>query len=193
MTITADHPTMWSSMPGWGIAADLIPPELITARRLKAVRKLIAAGAVALVLVGTGGYYVASRENATAASDLASVQDETSRLHAESRLYSAVVSIQGSVSQVRTQIAHVMGGDVDLAALMDALHNNLPTTMTIDEEAIVISTAGVAGAAGDMPGSGLDTSGLPRIGTITMTGTRQSLNDERVAQSSFRRRCRMTK
>ena len=30
MTITAERPTLWSAMPGWGIAADLTPRELLT-------------------------------------------------------------------------------------------------------------------------------------------------------------------
>jgi len=177
MTITAERPANFRSMPGWGIAADLIPPELINARRLKALRKLLAAGVVALVAVCAGGFYLAARENAAAAADLAVVEEQTAQLEEVGRGYSDVVLIQGSVRQIQSQIAQVMGGDVDLAALMGALQSNLPTTMTIDQEAIAISTAGVAGAASATPGSGLDTSGLPRIGTITMSGTGQTLDD----------------
>jgi type IV pilus assembly protein PilN len=176
MTITAERPANFRSMPGWGIAADLIPPELISARRLKALRKLLAAGVVALVAVCAAGFYLAARENAAAAADLASVEEQTAQLEEVGRGYSDVVLIQGSVTQIQSQIAQVMGGDVDLAALMGALQSNLPTTMTIEAEAIVISSAGVAGAAG-ATGSGLDTSGLPRIGTITMSGTGQTLDD----------------
>lgn len=176
MTITAEQPTLWSSMPGWGIAADLIPPELVNARRLTMLRKLMTAGVVALLAVGAGGYYLAVRESTSATADLASVRDRTAELEEVGRGYSDVVSIQGSVSQVRAQIAEVMSGDVDLAALMGTLHSNLPTTMTIDQEAIMISTAGVAGTTAAIPGS-LDTSGLPRIGTISMSGTGQNLDD----------------
>ncbi len=70
-----------------------------------------------------------------------------------------------------------MGGDVDLAALMGELRSNLPATMTISEETITISTAGVAGADSSAAAGGLDTSGLPRIGTITISGTGQTLDD----------------
>ena len=37
---------LWSTMPGWGIVADLTPPELIASRRLRLLRKLLIAGAV---------------------------------------------------------------------------------------------------------------------------------------------------
>jgi hypothetical protein len=177
MTITAERPALWSAMPGWGIAADLIPPELINARQLKVLRKLMAAAVVALLAVCAGGYYLAARENSSASSDLASVQDRTAQLLGEGRGYADVVAIQGSVRQVQTQIAQVMSADVDLAALMGELRSNLPETMTISQEAITISTAGVAGAASIAAGSGLDTSGLPRIGTITMSGTGHTLDD----------------
>jgi hypothetical protein len=174
---TIEQPTLWSSTPGWGIAADLTPPELINSRQLKVLRKLMALGMVALLAVCAGGYYVAMRENSVASADLVSVQDRTLQLQGVGRGYSDVVAIQGSVTQVQTQIALVMGGDVDLVELMDTLHSSLPPTMTIEQEAITISTAGVAGAAGAAPTGGLDTSGLARIGTITMSGTGQSIND----------------
>jgi hypothetical protein len=176
MTVTVEQPTLWSSMPGWGIAADLIPPELVKARRLKVLRKLLAAGIVALLAIGAGGQYLAARESASAAADLASAQERTAELQGVGLGYSDVVEIQGSVSQIKTQIAEVMSADVDLVALMGQLQSSLPTTMTIDREAIMISRAGVAGAAAATPGS-LDTSGLPRIGTITISGTGQNIDD----------------
>ena len=49
--------------------------------------------------------------------------------------------------------------------------------MTISQESITISIAAVAGGASATPSGGLDTSGLPRIGTIRLTGTGQTLND----------------
>jgi hypothetical protein len=176
-TVTAERPALWSSIPGWGIAADLIPPELINARHVKVLRKLIAAGLVALLAICGGGYYLAARENSSASADLASVQDQTGQLQAAGRRYSGVLSIQGSVRQIKIQIAQVMGADVDLVGLMGELRRNLPNTMTITQEAITISTAGVVSASGIAVGSGLDTSGLPRIGTITMTGTGRTLDD----------------
>lgn len=175
MTVTAERPALWSAMPGWGIAADLIPPELINARRLKVLRRLMAVGVV-LLLIGCGaGYYLAARENLSAASDLGAIQDQTLELQKEGRGYADVVAIQGSVNQVRAQIAQVMKGDVDLVALIGAIQTNLPTTMTISQESITISTSAVAG--GTATGAGLDTSGLPRIGTISLNGTGQTLDD----------------
>ena len=52
MTTMATPQQIWNTMPGWGIVADLTPPELIATRRLRLLRKLLAAGlSVLLVLL----------------------------------------------------------------------------------------------------------------------------------------------
>ncbi len=180
MTATLEQPapaTLWSSMPGWGIAADLIPPELINGRRLKVLRRLLAAGLLVLLVACAAGYYLSVRENSTASSELTTVQFETSQLQREGRSYAGIVTIQGAVSKVQTQIAGLMVGDVDLVGLTEKIQSSLPKTMTISQEAITVSTAGVAAAGAGGAAGVLDTSGLPRIGTITMGGTGQTLND----------------
>jgi hypothetical protein len=177
MTVTVKQPELVSAMPGWSIAADLIPPELINARRLRVLRKLMAAGVFLLLMLCAVGYYLAAQQNSNASSELATIQDRTAQLVGAGSGYADVVLIQGSVRQVQTQIGQLMGGDVDLAALMGELRSNLPATMGITEETITISTAGVASADSSAAAGSLDTSGLPRIGTITISGTGQSLDD----------------
>jgi hypothetical protein len=169
--------TLWTTMPGWCTAADLTPPELINSRRLTVLRKQMVVGVVVLLGICAGGYYLASRDNGAAADQLVAAQNRTLQLQQAGRSYAGVVQIQGSVTLVQTQIATVMGGDVDLVALMGQLESNLPKTMTIGQESIVISPAGVAAGAGSAAGAGLDTSGLPRIGSITLSGTGKTLDD----------------
>ncbi len=177
MTLTEERPAVRDSPPGWDIAANLMPPELATARQLKAIQRLIAAGLLVLLVIGAGGYYLAASENSSASADLAAVADRTTQLQAENRSYADVVAIQAAVRQIRDRIGQLLGGDVDVAALMGELQAALPETMTIDQETITISPAGVAGADSGTATGGLDTSGLPRIGTVTITGTGQTLDD----------------
>lgn len=176
-TIVAERPALWNSLPGWGIAADLTPPELINSRQLKILRKLMAAGVVLLLLICAGGYYLATRDKADTAVELDAAQSRTKELQRVGDSYSSVVAIQGSVTQVQAQVAQVMNSDVDLVALLVVLESNLPDTMVIEQESITINTVGVVGATAVPAGSSLDTSGLPRIGTITMSGTGQALDD----------------
>jgi hypothetical protein len=157
-------------MPGWGIAADLTPPELINSRELKKLRKWIGAGLVVLLLACTGGYLAASRQNHAAAADLAEVNAQTFQLQAGVRKYASVTQIQGNVTQIQAQIATLMGGDVDLVAVMGRIHSGLPAKMTISSEAVTISLAAAAAPAGTAAASAT-------IGTVTIAGTGRALDD----------------
>lgn len=162
------RPALWTAMPGWGIAADLTPPELRKARQIAVMRTWMAAGLAALILVCGGGYYLAVRQNDAVAADLAVASNRTLELQAVGRSYSDVVSIQNRISEVDRQVAQAMASDVDLVALMDALQSNLPATMTIAQQAITLTPAVAADAT---------VAGPARIGSITMSGTGTTLDD----------------
>lgn len=170
-TAAVARPPLWTVMPGWGIAADLTPPELVKARQIAVLRRWIAVGILAILLVCGGGYYLALRANTDAEAKLTEAANRTLELQAIGRSYADVVSIQNKITEIDGQITEVMAADVDLVALMDQLQTTLPATMTISQQAITISTAGTATAAG------LDGSGATRIGTITMSGTGQTIDD----------------
>jgi hypothetical protein len=171
MTTSAPPAQLWSTMPGWGIAANLTPPELINARELKTLRKWLAAGLVVLLLACVGGYLLAARKHSAASAELDQVQAQTTDLQAGVRKYAAVTQIQGSVTQVQTQIAALMASDVDLVALLGRLRSALPATMTISSEAVNISQAGAAAQAG----SGASTAST--VGTVSLSGTGRALNN----------------
>ena len=61
MTTHAQPNQPWNGMPGWGIVADLTPPELIASRHLKVLRKWIVLGLVVLVLACVAGYVSTAR------------------------------------------------------------------------------------------------------------------------------------
>jgi hypothetical protein len=163
---------LWSTMPGWGIAADLTPPELINSRELKTLRKWIGAGLVVLLLACTGGYLAASRQNHAAAADLATVNAETVQLQSGVGKYATVTQIQGNVSQIQAQIATLMSGDVDLVTLMGRIRRALPAPMAISNETVTIILAAAAAApAGTVPPA------LASIGTVTIAGTGSALDN----------------
>jgi hypothetical protein len=180
VTSTAlSRPTeLWNAMPGWGIVADLTPPELTNSRQLKVLRKLLATALVALLVLCLAGYVLASRKQSAAASALASVQARTTLLTSDAGTYAGITRIQGTMKEVQTKIATLMGGDVDLATLIARIRSSLPTTMTIKQESITLSLAAVASAgAANSASGGLDTSGRAHIGTISLSGTGRTLDD----------------
>lgn len=167
---------LWSTRPGWGIAADLIPPELINSRQLTLLRKLMVGGLALLLLICAGGYYLAKRQNTAASAASETVAARTLQLRNDARQYANVTRIQGTVAQVQGQVATLMTGDVDLVALLKSLRTSLPAPMTINQESVTITPATLTAAAAGS-GTGLDTSGLARIGTITLGGTGRALTD----------------
>ena len=167
--------TLWSTLPGWGIAADLIPPELVNARQLTFLRKLMAAALAVLLVLCAAGYYLARRQNSAASAANATVSAQTTKLQneAKSKQYRDVTKMQSTVTQVDSQIATLMAGDVDVVELLQHLRTSLPSSMKINQESITITPAAIAGGAG----SGLDTSGLARIGTVSLGGSGVALTD----------------
>ncbi|MEP7177620.1 MAG: hypothetical protein ABI775_00880, partial [Pseudonocardiales bacterium] len=114
---------VWSSMPGWGIVADLTPPELIKSRELKVLRKLIVTILVALLVLCVGGYAIAARKHSAAAASLRDVQARTGALNAQTDKYAGVTRLKGTVTEVQNQIAALMAGDVDLAKLIGQIRS----------------------------------------------------------------------
>ena len=168
MTTSAPPAQLWSTMPGWGIAADLTPPELINAREIQSLRKWLAAALVLLLVACAGGYVAASVRHSAADSALNRVQSQTTQLQAGVRTYAGVTQIQGDVTQIQAQIATLMGSDIDLVKLMGWFRSALPAPMTIGSEAITVTPNG---------GSTTSTSGLATIAAVTISGTGRALDN----------------
>jgi hypothetical protein len=167
---------LWSTMPGWGIVANLIPPELLQARRARALRKLMTAVlCLLLVLAGAGTSYAMYRSH-EAAQSLAAEQSRTSQLVVEQNRYGDVTRIQGDVAQVRTQLATLMGMDVDAARLIVNVVGQLPAGASVTQLALTIAEP-TPTAANNNGAAVLDTSGQPHIGTVTISGEAHTVSD----------------
>ncbi|HEX8303928.1 MAG TPA: hypothetical protein VF612_03550 [Jatrophihabitans sp.] len=170
---------LWSTMPGWGIVANLIPPEVLHARRVRAVRKLVAYALCVLVLMAGVGYGLAWYRSQQAADALAAEQSRTSQLLAQQKRYADVTLLQGSVAGVRTELSQLLATDVDMPVLMAAIITRLPARASISQLAVTMSAPeGAKATAGQATGSGtLDTSGRPHIGLISITGQAARVSD----------------
>ena len=171
------HP---GSMPGWHVVADLTPPELIAARRLKVVRLLVLIVVVIVAAACGGGYYLARQQAAAAAADLEAAQATSTTLQAQQRSFAGVTALQGTLDAVRSQIATLLAGDVDFAKLLGDIGAALPPGMTIDQAAVTITLPTATGRSGSADAGGasaLDASGVTHIGTVTLAGTGQTLED----------------
>jgi hypothetical protein len=169
---------LWSTMPGWGIVANLIPPEVLQARRVRAVRKLVAYALCVLVLIAALGYTLAWYRSQQAADDLAAEQGRTSQLLAQQKRYADVTLLQGSVAGVRTQLSNLLSSDVDASALMTSILNQLPPGATVTQLSLTMSApTGKQLAARPTGSASLDTSGRAPIGLISLTGQAVRVSD----------------
>jgi hypothetical protein len=180
MTATLERPQggapVWSSMPGWTIVGDLTPPELINARRLHTLRRLIFVGLGIVVVLCAVAYGYAMIQHSRATDDLDSASAQTTQLQLETNKYSGITRIESTVAGVKAQIASVMLNDVDTAGLVARLRKALPGTMSIESLNINITGASAtANAAGSS--SSLDLSGNAIIGAVTISGSGQHLSD----------------
>ena len=170
---------LWSTMPGWGIVANLIPPEVLQARRVRAVRKLVAYGLCVLLVIAAVGYGFAWYRSRQAAEVLAAEQSRTSQLLAQQKRYADVTLLQGSVAGVRTQLSQLLASDVDVSAVVAAILLQLPPGTSVTQLAVTMSPpAGGPTTGTPTSGSGaLDTSGRRHIGLVTITGQAPRVSD----------------
>lgn len=181
--VPAPGPNLWDVVPGWGIAADLTPPELITRRHLRVVRRRVVVGLVVLLVLCGLGYAAAMLRSSDAQAALADEQTRTSALQVESRQYADVTQVQGQIILSQQQVARLMAQDVDLGALLGALRAQLPAGMTVDQVSATVDVvepgaAGAAGAAGaTATGVTLDSTGATIVGQVTIQGSATSLDE----------------
>jgi hypothetical protein len=170
---------LWSTMPGWGIVANLIPPEVLQARRVRAVRKVMAYALCVLILLAGAGYSFAWYRSQQAADALSAEQSRTSQLLVQQKRYADVTLLQGSVAGVRTELSHLLAGDVDMSVLVASILTQLPAGATVSQLAVTMSAPGGKQATANLAsGTGsLDTSGHPHIGLISITGQAARVSD----------------
>ncbi|HET6878335.1 MAG TPA: hypothetical protein VFH38_12455 [Jatrophihabitans sp.] len=166
---------LWSTMPGWGIVADLLPPEVVAARRVRGIRKVVAYVVLAIVLLAGAGYGYAYWQVHKASTALTAAQAQTATLAAEQQKYDVVVQVQGETQHVQSELGTLLTGDVDLSHLVAAVVQRSPVPSGITS--IQVTLTGAAGAAAAPTGAdALDMSGHQHIGTITLSGVARTLD-----------------
>ncbi|MGX7680785.1 hypothetical protein ACSMXN_18010 [Jatrophihabitans sp. DSM 45814] len=176
MTVVLEGRDLWSTMPGWGIVANLLPPEVTQARRVRVIRRMVIIVLGGVLVLCLAVYGMAKVGSHSAQSKLSAAQAQTLQLQIEQRKYSGVTAIQGQVSQVQNQVATLLGNDIEFPKLIAGIRAKLPLGMTIDQLGVTlqVSTNASGGTGANAP---LDSSGHKHIGTVTLSGTGHRLTD----------------
>jgi hypothetical protein len=166
-------------MPGWGIFADLMPPEVLASRRAKVIRQRVTIGLSVIVVLVLALFALSMIQKRSAQNQLNTAQDETVQLQNSLKQYSDVITIQGTVSQVQTQVATLLQADIDFPKLLASLQSALPKTVAISQMNVTIfaPTPGTTGGGGAVPGGTLDSGVATHIGSVTLTGVAARLTD----------------
>jgi hypothetical protein len=151
------------------ISADLLPEEVVAARRGRRTRGWVLA-VVGVVVLALGGWYlIADHSTSEANADLEAVNSQQARLQRQQTTYADVVDVQAETVTISKQLRTLFANDLQWAALIDRLRTaGTDSEVTVDSITANLNADGGNGSASSTLPS---TSGEKAIGTITITGS----------------------
>jgi hypothetical protein len=174
MTTTVERQRGTGKPPGWGIHADLLPPEVLSSRRLKAVRRSVVTVCAAFIALMVLLYPLAMYKNHKAATERDEQLAAQSALVAQKASYANVTSLVAQINQVAGQVSQLMVADVDVPDLLRTIRVIAPPETTLTGLQLTVESTGASAALAGPAGSSLDTSGQAPIGAVTINGTSAS-------------------
>ncbi|MBL8928724.1 MAG: PilN domain-containing protein [Kineosporiaceae bacterium] len=156
----------WATVP----RVNLLPPEIIEARRFRRVQRLLGATVLGVVLLGLLGTFWAQHQVGTARAELAVVEARTQQLRAQEAQYAEVPTVRAQVDAARSARAVAMATDVLWYRFLDELSVATPPTVWWDTVDVALLEEGATPAVTDA----LAASG---IGQVSVTGTAKAYPD----------------
>ncbi|MGC9669229.1 PilN domain-containing protein [Planosporangium sp. 12N6] len=153
------------------ISADLLPPEIVEARRAHRVRRIVLSILVGFTALLAGWYALASYQTAVARDDLRIAQGDVQRLSRQQKDFADLVRTQAESQTVNAQLANLLTGDLRWSRLLEALREQAPAQVRLGSVAGTFTGDGAAGSAAARP---LNASPDKLVGAVTITGTADS-------------------
>jgi Tfp pilus assembly protein PilN len=151
------------------IAADLLPLEIVDARRDRRVRRMVLAALAAFVAVLAAWYALTNYQTGQARDALTSAEDAGQAVQRQQRAFAEVVSIQAESRVTREQLASLFATDLRWTRLLGAVESAAPdgVVLTGVSTTITQSSAATGGvAAVTLP----NTTGDKLVGTVAVSG-----------------------
>ena len=152
------------------IRANLLPDEVIAARRLSKLKRRLGIAIAAIVVFLAAVYAYSWWQTNNAQDDLASVQFDTQNMTAKVQNFGPLVDAQAKTAQIQAQLKESMTNDLQWSKLMATLNESAGSSVQITSFAAQITAGGAAGAVAADPNP-LNTSGLVVVGNLNLTGT----------------------
>ncbi|MHA3703644.1 hypothetical protein ACXR2U_15820 [Jatrophihabitans sp. YIM 134969] len=161
--------------PGGRVVAvrvNLLPGEILDARRGHRVRRAGVAVLALLAVVLGALVFVVRADVASTRSDLAAADSLTAHLRAQQGRYADVVALQDQVTEAVGRLNRLTAGDLDWAPLLTAVVAAAPRGVVVAQLQATTADPAAAGSAGGAPGGGGTTAGptpVP-VGVLTLSG-----------------------
>jgi len=154
------------------IRANLMPDEVLIARRTEVLRRHILiglAGVLALLIAWYGFTWLSTKSSE---NDLEDATHRTAALQAQQNKFAPLVAVQGQASTIQSQLHNLMAGDVQWRTMLANLRAKAGAGVQVTNVTSTLSVGGVGVTAGATTGPGLlNVSGKQAIGTLTVQGT----------------------
>ena len=109
MTITMERASTWETRPGWGIAVDLTPGEIVQARQVRSHKRLIVAGLVLVLVAVRRRLRQTLLDKADAQDDYDNAQATTTTLQSQATQYADITTMQATDRPGRDPGRHADG------------------------------------------------------------------------------------
>lgn len=158
----------WASVP----RVNLLPQEILEARRFKGAQRLLAVAVLAVVALLAGATWYEQTQVAGAQDALAAEQQRTAELNAEQAKYAQVPRLLAQVTAARGAREQAMAGDVLWYRFLNDLATATPAGVSLESVAATLTPVvpGSASAATRVP---LKPAG---IGDIAVEGSASSFD-----------------
>lgn len=157
------------------IRANLMPDEVLVARRTEKLRRHVVVGLAATLGLLLALYALSWWQTSAAEDDREAAQAQSVALKDQQRTYKPLVDAQNTVSTVEAQLRRLMVGDLQWTDMLTTLRKQAGSDVEVTNVVGTISS-GAAGAAGSNGNNGggigvLNNSGKPQTGTLTISGS----------------------
>jgi hypothetical protein len=150
----------WAPVP----RVNLLPPEILDARRFRRVQRVLAGALVGTVAAAGLAFAWSLHGVSVAQAELDASRARTAQLHTEEAEYADVPRVLARVDQAKKARAQALGNDVLWYRFFDDLAAATPATVSLGNVSVTLDASGAGAVAAADP---LTPAG---IGTVTFTG-----------------------
>jgi Tfp pilus assembly protein PilN len=155
------------------LAADLLPVEIVDARRARKVRRAVLLGLLVFAVLLAGACVATRQRTADARETLDNAQADVQRVRNQQRAFADVVSVQAEARQVVTQLGTLFHDDLQWAPILHAVRAVAPTGISLDSVSSAAAATAVGAGPATAPAAAAPAAGgssADSLSTLTITG-----------------------